>query len=834
MEKGKQLFSYLGSVFTFCMLLALTVLLPGAKADAALSLEEINYENSTITIGTNSGDTSLYFSDKNKTKWETAMDAFVGGRCTMDISWVSVTKDYVMNFKGDKTTNEILTVTIPKQVSNFKAKYEKKGNKVTFTNKPSDRTVQYRKNNTSNWTPVNENTISDDLQRLCENGAKVYFRLAAVNGSSGNVGKRYSKEVVCSITKKSEAPKITINDDATITVQSGWQVRRVDVKESGGVEYVTSYTPIDYVVDNNITDSNYDTLKKWYTYRSERDVPVKEMAKQLAPGAEKSEDESSAVYLQFRKEASSSAQVSHITTVKIPKQEAAPSDQDLDIEYTSFTTFNLKIAKATTKNPYEYCIVSESDVKDGKIIEPEDAKWKMISSNVATEVKKSEAPVNSSIFLRKKAVGKLGDDDFKLTTDYVCAIEKLTYPTANDETLEIQNPSPVNGNEINLIDGVCTEDNQEGYIKFIITTRWNAKIKDIYLMEKSDPTADDKSENIATVTQTSSVTKLKEKIKITINDKEEEVVGYTITATIKGIKLNSEFAEKLEDSKTPKKVYAYIEYDNSGETAVGLSSNDKKGLAINLSKKSSIETDDQDNTITKTKDVKRIIGATTIDSNKSQYETISYKVSFKNEDIKSIKLGSYELKDKGYYTLTSKGSDNIFTVDLNKLEKDEALQSYYGEKQTLTIQLENGEKLKDITITFIEPVSLDKLYSWAYRPSAIPKTEQEVVTNLPSGGTTTEKKYVNNYSVQYVTSTESVNGVTVKTVTAKSATLGSIGILGGFDLSTKKIEFSNDNLKNCLTGLTSEPVKIAFDVELSNGDKYGYVVKKGCMFTVLS
>lgn len=835
MEKGKQLFSYLGSVFTFCMFLALTVLLPGAKADAALSLEEINYENSTITIGTNSGDTSLYFSDKNKTKWETAMDAFVGGRCTMDISWVSVTKDYVMNFKGDKTTNDILTVTIPKQVSNFKAKYEKKGNKVTFTNKPSDRTVQYRKNNTSNWTPVNENTISDDLQRLCENGAKVYFRLAAVNGSSGNVGKRYSKEVVCSITKKSEAPKITINDDATITVQSGWQVRRVDVKESGGTEYVIGYDKIDSAVEGDT--ANYDASKKWYMYRSERDVPVIEMAAELKSDngtSTASEDttitEEKPVYLQFRKEASSSAQVSHITTVKIPKQEAAPSSDDISIDYTSFTTFNLKIAKATTKNPYEYCIVSESDVKKENekvvgIIEPEDAKWKMISSNVATEVKKSEAPVNSSIFLRKKAVGKLGDDDFKLATDYVCVIDKLTYPTADNEKLQIQKPKvKENVHIIDLIDGVCTEDNQDGYIKFTITTRWNAKINNIYLMEKSDPTADDKNENVATVTQTSSVTKLKDKIEID----NKEVEGYTITATIKGIKLTSAFAKDFEESEVPKKLYAYIEYDTPGES-VGLSSNDAKGLVINLSKKSSIETDSENSDLTKTKDVKRIIGATKTSNNDSQNEEIKYKANLGSNTISSVTLGNYPLKQNHY-----KLEGGIFTVYLAELEKEKDLEAYYGEKQTLTIQLSNGEKLKDITITFIEPVSLDKLYSWAYRPSAIPNTKQEVVTKLPSGGTTTETKYVNNYSIQYVTATESVNNVTVKTVIAKSAILGSIGILGEFDHSTKKIEFSNDNLKQCLAGLTSEPVKIAFDITLSNGYKYEYVIKQGCMFTVLS
>lgn len=833
MSKRKQLFSCLGSVFTFCMLLALTVLLPGTKADAALSLEGINYENSTITIGTNSGDTSLYFSDKNKKKWETAMDAFVNGKCTMDISWVSVTKDYVMTFKGDKTVDDILTVTIPKQVSNFKAKYDKKGNKVTFTNKPSDRKVEYRKNNTSNWTTIeDENTFGENLQRLYENGAKVYFRLAAESGSSGNAGKRYSKEVMCSITKKSEAPKITINDDATITVKSGWQVRRVTVQESGGAEYVTGYSEIDPAKKD---PANYDELKRWYTYRSEKDVPVVEMVEDLKPDNTSTASENTTtteekpVYLQFRKEASSSAQVSHISTVKIPKQEAAPSDEDISIEYTSFTTFNLKIAKATTKNPYEYCIVNESDVKDNKIIEPGDAKWKTISSNAATEVKKSEAPENSSIFLRKKAVGKLGDEDFKLATDHVHAAN-IIYPTGNNETLQItKKPSEGNDNPINLIDGICTEDNQNGYIKFNITTRWNAKIKNIYLMEKANPTASDMSESVATVTQTSSVTKMDEKIEIEEGGKKEKVVGYTIAATIKGIKLNSTFAEKLTKSETPIKLYAYIAYDTSGD--IGLSSNDEKGLVIAISKKSSIETGDEndDSSLTKTKDVKRIIGATSPNNDNSQYENIRYKVSLGTAQIKSVKLGNYPLTN--HYKL----ENSTFTVCLAELEKEKDLEAYYGEKQNLIIELSNGEKLNDITITFIEPVSLDKLYSWAYRPSAIPNTEQKITTQLPNGGgTTTETKYINNYSIQYAIATETVNGVRVKTVTAKSATLGSIGILDKFDNATKKIEFSNDKLKECSAGLTSEPVKIAFDVTLSNNEKYEYIIKQGCMFTVLS
>ncbi len=139
-----------------CLGMAFVALLPTIKASAKLALDSIDYKESTMTIVSDSNDSILYFSDKKMKKWDTSLSSFstdsVTGvtKCVMDISWIAVTKDYEITFKGDqsKTESDVLHVTIPKQVKNFKAKYDKKTGNVIFTNQGA-RTVQYRKKNTT-------------------------------------------------------------------------------------------------------------------------------------------------------------------------------------------------------------------------------------------------------------------------------------------------------------------------------------------------------------------------------------------------------------------------------------------------------------------------------------------------------------------------------------------------------------------------------------------------------------------------------------------------------------------------------------------------------------
>ena len=97
MEKRKRLQTFLGGTFAAACLSAAALALP-ARADAAmLTVKEVNYDESTLTV-TGNGDSTLYISDSKKKKWETCTNQFNGNDCTIDISWVS-TKRLCIKFK---------------------------------------------------------------------------------------------------------------------------------------------------------------------------------------------------------------------------------------------------------------------------------------------------------------------------------------------------------------------------------------------------------------------------------------------------------------------------------------------------------------------------------------------------------------------------------------------------------------------------------------------------------------------------------------------------------------------------------------------------------------
>ncbi|MBO4782453.1 MAG: hypothetical protein J5522_08650, partial [Lachnospiraceae bacterium] len=65
-----------------------------AKAAATVSVKEIDYEKSTITVELGTGDSELQISDSKQKTWESVTVEPVSGVVTLDISWVPTTKDY--------------------------------------------------------------------------------------------------------------------------------------------------------------------------------------------------------------------------------------------------------------------------------------------------------------------------------------------------------------------------------------------------------------------------------------------------------------------------------------------------------------------------------------------------------------------------------------------------------------------------------------------------------------------------------------------------------------------------------------------------------------------
>lgn len=818
MEKKKQLFSYLGSVFVFCML-AFSVFLPGAKAEAALTIKEINYENSTITISTDASDQVLYFSDKNKRKWEMATDTFAGNVCTMDISWISMTRDYVITFKGDQSNSneEILSVTLPKQISNFKAKYDQSTGKVVFTGAGTNRTIEYRKNNTNSWTELgkadaSQENLKESLSRLCENGASVYFRLKAENGSAANAGQRPSKEVACKINKKTAAPNVTINTaDSTIAVQSGWQVRKVTIEEKSGVQYVTGTESVAKYTDNSDEDSG------WYTYSSAQDVPLEDLAPEAVfKDAEGKSGSKSDVCLQFRKAATKSSQISYMTTVKVPAQEAAPTEETagVSMEYTSTASFKLTISSASSSRPYEYCIIDSDDLGGSQTIPKdlmEDVVWNTVSTSAATQIKKADAPNGGIIFFRKKAIGKTGDDNFKLAS-----------PSTKYRTIEYSSDLMGTFNkDFYIFDGVCTTNNSAGYQQFTFKTGFNSKIKGITLSQTPDPSQ--AGDSTATVNSSVAVNSAQD-------SNQNGADKYIVTTTITNINLNADLKTILE-SKKELVLYAYIEFE-SGDT---ISSNDTKGLRIHMRPKSFINhtliSSDHKNQYT----VTRLVGSTT--KNTERYEDFWFELDMGVDDgtklgsyadnaeetmkISSVQLGSYSLeagKDYSYDKETKK-----FTVYLSKFETNEELKFYYGTTQTLTIQLSNGEKLTDATVKLIAPVALDDTYAWAFTNGQL--VENKIVTTATGSSIAGDR--VNSYSVGYVKDSS------VRSVELAKVTLDNKNILEE-TTQENRIIFSNKLLNTVgpVSG-NNRYVKFTFIISYPDGAEQTYTIDRGCSFTIM-
>lgn len=797
MERRTHIFSWMGSIFVVCILFA-SVFASGKKAEAALAVKEIDYEKSTITITSTSGDTTLYFSDKRKTKWEMVTEQFQNGECTMDISWVSMTQNYELTFKGDKTnkSEEILSVIIPKQEKGFKAKYNLKTKEITFTGAGS-RNIEYRKNNTENWSPFTDSAaLKPVLERLSENGASVYFRLKAEKGTSASsAGYRASKEVACKISKKTAAPNVTINtSDSTIAVQSGWQVREVEITEKSGVQYASS-------------------LGEWKTYSSAKDVPLGEIASgAVYKAGEDQSAEKKDVYLQFRKSATSTAQLSYITTIKVPAQEAAPTKEDsgISMEFTSPTSFKLTISAASPMRQYEYCIVDAQDMKGDTITDPESITWKTISSATATEIKKADAPQNSVIFYRKKAVGKTGDKDFKLATPYT-KFGAVSYTGLSSSDMSIDQY---------VFDGVCVTGNSSGNITFGYNSSFNSKITSIGLSTTPNPTA----AGDCTVTLTSTVAS--NSASTSGSDK------YIVTTTITNISLSSNIKEQLKNAGTKGlTLYAYITL-SSGEP---IQSNDTTGLRIHMMQASTIEKDTTDTN--STLNVTRFVGSSTT-SECNQYEDFSFQLTpgyeygknlgnygTGNMEISSVQLGNYSLTPSDYAYDSAKKK---FTVHLSNFETSDALIPYYDTTQNLVIKLSNGEKLTGVSVKLAAPVSLKDTYSWAFTKGQLVE-EKTTTTKDEDGNTITTTVKVNSYSVEYQQSSATSNGVSVTSCTFQSAELNGTNIVASTEKGNE-IVFSNQILnKNGSTG----DVQIKFNIVYSNGATQDYTITKGCHFNIL-
>lgn len=415
LETGRKqrIISWVVFFFAFTML-AMTASHNCVKAaEKSLTIKEINYENSTITFHSEQGDRYLYFHKKGSSAWETANENFdKNGDLTMDISWISQTTAYQLQFKADQST-AVKSVTIPKQFSGLKASYNaSRENPIVLTN-TNDRQVEWRKNTYVAWSDWSDLKAAD-LNYLIANGATLYFRLKSENGvSADNPGKRAGKIVQLKITAKKTAPNITIDDAAlSMNLTSGIMYRKAVLKDGEVDEVLTK-------------------AQEWTKITATKEYSLSE----LCPEALYSETDTKATVqsgLQFKTGSKGSSQESKIRTVLIPAQtKLQESAVGASIAYTSGKTLNLVISAATTAKPYQYCIVSKDEYHNGKL-DYSELQWTDVKATTAISISKTKAPKGSHIFVRKKAVGVLGGEEYEIASSAieVTSASGVDYPDA--------------------------------------------------------------------------------------------------------------------------------------------------------------------------------------------------------------------------------------------------------------------------------------------------------------------------------------------------------------------------------------------------------------------
>lgn len=351
----------------------------------SISVTEIDYEKLTLTVTANAGDSRIFLAtSKNATTWDEIPEELdENHKVTMDISWASLTKNYTLYLKGDKSTDPV-QVVLPKQNTKFKASLNTLENKLSFSNVGTSGKIYWRKSTSTEWNEFNPDDQTE-MQNLLESfslkGISLVFRTGQVKGTSvENPGERPSKVSMVKVAKRAAAPNVTFN----------YNTMTFGVKKT--MEYKLSDENTWKTIDT--TSLNLEDAMSCVLYDQN--------------GQNMKEDET--VGIDFRVKATVSKVASQTKTLEIPGQENTPSE-NITVVYTGPTQLKLLIDKkeivedgkditleeASSSNPYEYTVV-----KSGDKLNIYTAKWTGITTN-STKISSTVAPEGSAIYVRKKA-----------------------------------------------------------------------------------------------------------------------------------------------------------------------------------------------------------------------------------------------------------------------------------------------------------------------------------------------------------------------------------------------------------------------------------------------
>lgn len=711
---------------------AVLIMVGAVKAQAAgsVSVKEVDYSSSTITVQLSASDNLLLISDAKAKKWEAIpLEKAYDNTVTMDISWISTAKDYTLSLKGD-VSSEPVSIIIPRQTAGLRASYNTSTGRVDFTGETG--TVEWRKRDGIEWTTVpSDDAFKAQLDTMCAYGATVIFRIKGENGTGvNNPGRRPGKEVSVNIPKKIAAPNIKIDDsNLTISVNNDMQYRMADEKGN----------PLD---------------SEWISITREENMPLSQLASISMVNAQGGPTEVS--YIQFRTKATASKQVSNITTIEIPAQTDLTDSQkaNITIAYTSSTTFEIRVPFASSQSPYEYCIINTSDQEDGITIDStEELVWKTINSTTPVPISrdKNDVPEGSNVYVRRKANLSLGQTGYALASP-AYFVGTVNYPG------EVSTAAG-SLTWLTTVAGKCNGNNPDGFLTFELYSPTESIVSEIRFVDyvsigTTRDTLKRSSDEIRSTVRTNTA--------LDATDDTRYIITTTITSTAK--------LDGFANDARTRKMLAYITLEDSTEA---FESTDEKGVGLYILPASKVANPSGS---TKRGDMIEIAQKLGWQNFNPDTETIEFTDSFEritssiwDEDEFRIKLdfgtrqvpltvGSFDVEAVAVEKIIADGLDftvgNGFTVEYadttNNYNEPTAMavitvdtanmESKIDDRNTpvkMTIVLNNGEVLKDAaTVTFRETANVvGGPYSWTITEGSLTLTD--TVTTTQGGVTTT-------------------------------------------------------------------------------------------------
>ncbi len=356
--------------FLICILFLIMPTQNAFASEAAISFGKVNYEELTLQVF-NNNNTIVYYSTDNST-WSEIEGGYdnTAKAYTFDISWVSVTADVTLYFKGD-LVKTVKSITLPKQNSSINVEYDKVEGEFTFTEAEEADSFEWRKTTDYYWNTVSFDETSTSyksflstMENLRVKGAKLVFRTPQVVGKgSGDVGMRPSTEVNITIPARGAAPTVKVN------------ASKLTLNTTKTIEYYDATGGFWIECDGTMTIED------------------------IAPKA-LYEKGGNSVTLLLRKSATKSAPYSKTQKLVIPGQTAkltiGGSSSDVTYYYVN-SKLVMQFNKASTTNLYEYTIVRE-----GNEFNLAKASWKTVNSSKLMTIAKTTAPSGCTIYVRKK------------------------------------------------------------------------------------------------------------------------------------------------------------------------------------------------------------------------------------------------------------------------------------------------------------------------------------------------------------------------------------------------------------------------------------------------